>query len=444
MVYEDVVKDFAKRTKHNLAIIKALKEDEKDVYEVTQLINSMLGMLVFPKETYFTNIPKKSLEELKTEGWVIPEVEGDFPQVKDLRELIRYLRNAIVHFNIKFCDDGFNRVIGIEVWNTLPGREDPNWKAKLSIVELESITDRFLDLILVEKKDMAAIGFKQRAKRHQIKFRENVLKVGYNEFETILKDEDAQRGLIFFDGFNINEAAQDRYPHYRLNQACYANMLRSEHIPFNFFIPLSRNPEYARAVLNKFMGGVINRIAVISNEHAPEPEKALNDKTSFDVFIEYRHASGGFGILGIEVKYTEREYPLKDGSTEAISIRNPTHQYNVLTNKLNLYKKDKLEDLKTNKYRQVWRNQLLGESMTKKNHPESRYEHFTFIILYPEGNDHFRDVIPAYKNFLTPGHENSFKGITYEEFIKTAREPTGDTEYLRWLQYLEDRYIVKA
>jgi hypothetical protein len=35
-------------------------------------------------------------------------------------------------------------------------------------------------------------------------------------------------------------------------------------------------------------------------------------------------------------------------------------------------------------------------------------------------------------------------GITYEEFIKTARELTGDPEYLRWLQYLEDRYIVKT
>ena len=38
----------------------------------------------------------------------------------------------------------------------------------------------------------------------------------------------------------------------------------------------------------------------------------------------------------------------------------------------------------------------------------------------------------------------SFMGITYEEFIKTARELTVDPEYLRWLQYLEDRYIVKV
>ncbi len=103
----------------------------------------------------------------------------------------------------------------------------------------------------------------------------------------------------------------------------------------------------------------------------------------------------------------------------------------------------KIKLLRTDKYRQVWRNQLPGESITKKSHLEFRIDHFTSILLYPEGNDHFRDVISDYKSFLTPGHENSFKGITYEEFIKAARELTDDTEFLRWLQYLEDRYIVK-
>jgi hypothetical protein len=290
---------------------------------------------------------------------------------------------------------------------------------------------------------MAAIGFKERAKWHQIKFRKEVLGVGYNDFETILNDLDAQKGLIFFDGFKIIEAAQARYPYFKLNQACFANMLRSEHIPFNFFIPLSKNLEYARAVLNRFMGGVINMITDIRMEYAPDPEKALRDKTSFDVFIEYRHASGRFGILGIEVKYTEREYKLMKDSRENREVHQDTSVYKTLTEKIGLYRKEHIDELKSDKYRQVWRNQLLGESMTRKNHPESRYEYFTSIILYPEGNDHFRDLIPVYKSFLTPGHENSFMGITYEEFIKTAREFTRDTDYLRWLQYLEERYIAK-
>lgn len=190
------------------------------------------------------------------------------------------------------------------------------------------------------------MGFKELARRHQIKFREEILGVGYNGYENILKDEDAQRGLIFFDGFKILEAADARYPYFKLNQACFANMLRSEHIPFNFFIPLSKNLEYARAVMNRFMGGVINNITDIRIECDPDPEKALKDKTSFDVFIEYRHASGGYGIIGIEVKYTEKEYPLKRGSKEDGDINNPDSTYNVLTRKIGLYRKEFIRNLK--------------------------------------------------------------------------------------------------
>jgi hypothetical protein len=221
-------------------------------------------------------------------------------------------------------------------------------------------------------------------------------------------------------------------------------MLRSEHIPFNFFIPISKKPEYARAILNQFLGGAINAITEIRIEYAPDPVRALMDKTSFDVFIEYRHADGGYGILGIEVKYTEKEYPLIKGSKESKEIASETSVYNTLTAKLALYRNEILQELKTDKFRQIWRNQLLGESMTRKNHADSKYMYFTSIILYPSGNEHFQAVIPEYKNLLLPGHEQSFLGITYEEFIRTARLHTDDTEFLRWLQYLEDRYIIKV
>lgn len=291
---------------------------------------------------------------------------------------------------------------------------------------------------------MATLSFKGRAKRHQIKFREEILKAGKGDQEYHLSVADASRGLIFFHGFDILEAARDRYPNFELNKACYANMLRSEHIPLNFFVPLSKDLGYARDVINFFVGGIVREITLIKIEHAPASEIALHDKTSFDAYVEYDHVDGTEGILGIEVKYTEGAYPLKEGSTEERALVNEKHPYNTITRKHGLYREDSIKLLKTDKYRQVWRNQLLGESITNKNHPEFRFNHFTSILLYPEGNDHFRDVIADYKSFLAPGHENSFIGITYEEFIKTARELTDDAEYLRWLQYLEDRYIVKA
>jgi hypothetical protein len=177
-------------------------------------------------------------------------------------------------------------------------------------------------------------------------------------------------------------------------------MLRSEHIPFNFFVPLANDLEYTRDVLSKFLDNSIASVTFIKIEHAPNPEKALKDRTSFDVYLEYKHLDGSEGILGIEVKYTEKEYKLKEGSKEETDINEPTSEYNVLTSKIGLYKKEIIGKLKTDEYRQVWRNQLLGEIMSRKNHTDSRFEHFTSIILYPQGNDHFRNLIPVYRNFL--------------------------------------------
>jgi hypothetical protein len=300
-------------------------------------------------------------------------------------------------------------------------------------------------LISNNKKDMAPIGFKARARQHQIKFRKEILKAGRGEQEYHLSGADASRGLIFFDGLNVFVAAKGRYDiKEEQYKACYANMLRSEHIPFNFFVPLAYDLNYAREVFNKVLGGIISKIKVIKIEYAPDPADALKDKTSFDVYIEYYHIDGTQGILGIEVKYTEGAYKLIENSKEAKEVMNPNSIYNKLTRDLQLYKEEFLDQLPTDTFRQVWRNQLLGVTMTSRVKKDSPFEHFKSIILFPEGNDHFRNLVPVISNMLNHEVDDMFMGITYEEFIKAARELTTDPEYLRWLQYLEDRYIVKV
>ena len=97
MDYQNLVRDFAQRTRANLDTLREVQRTQPDLelYEVTHLINSMLGLLVFPQQGYYNRIPETDLDQLAEEGWPIPEVVGDFPQVKDLRKLMSYLRNAI-------------------------------------------------------------------------------------------------------------------------------------------------------------------------------------------------------------------------------------------------------------------------------------------------------------------------------------------------------------
>jgi hypothetical protein len=152
MEYQNLVRDFAHRTHENLDTLRNFQKAQPDiqVYEVTQLINSMLGLLVFPQQRYFKNIPETALNELVIQGWPIPKIEGNYPQVKNLRKLVGYLRNAITHCNIEFLSDDGVQISGLRVWNTGSRNDKTTWKASLTIADIEKITDNFIQLLLEE------------------------------------------------------------------------------------------------------------------------------------------------------------------------------------------------------------------------------------------------------------------------------------------------------
>jgi hypothetical protein len=145
VIYEDLVADFAERTRANLEVLRNAQRSGQQAFEVTALVNSLLGLLVFPQQRFVDSIPQTPLNELQVDGWPLPKVNGDFEQVSDLRDLIRYLRNAVAHCNLEFVPDSHGRIDGILVWNRRNGRT--NWKATLTVVELEGIVDRFARLL---------------------------------------------------------------------------------------------------------------------------------------------------------------------------------------------------------------------------------------------------------------------------------------------------------
>ena len=149
-----IVLDFAKRTRANLKTLRGLKKNnpEIQVYEVTQLINSMLGLLVFLDEDYSRSIPRTPLSDLEAQGWRIPKAKGDY-QVRDLKEFIRYLRNAIAHAptTLKFLNNEQEEIIGLYINPMVhhSKRDYPNqkWEVELSIEDIENITDKLFEII---------------------------------------------------------------------------------------------------------------------------------------------------------------------------------------------------------------------------------------------------------------------------------------------------------
>lgn len=282
--------------------------------------------------------------------------------------------------------------------------------------------------------------FKAKARLHQSKFRAEFLKRGYRKQGNWLTGADAKQGKNFYTEFDgLFEEVKKRYP-YKYSQL-YFNMLRSEHVPYNLFIPLKLAPGKTLAIniFNEYLKNSIKEIVDIKIEYAPEPAaKYLNDKTSFDVFIGYIDFDNSRGIIGIEVKYTEQNYSY--GEKELKEMLNPNSIYYQLTKKSGIYKPECITKLKDPMFKQMWRNQLLGESMLLHLKPEFKY--FSSIIIYPKGNSYIDNSSKLYKSFLKEElQEIRFLWITYENFFEIMEKYIRDSKYKDWLTYLKKRYI---
>jgi len=266
------------------------------------------------------------------------------------------------------------------------------------------------------------------AREHQSKYRAEVLQLDdYNDYGNRLARKDAAAGKNFYTDFpGLFKEVKKRFPH--KYSPLYYDMLRSEHIPFNFFAPLKlqKEKQLTKDIFNFYLNETIQKVENIVIEYAPMPKKKyLDDNTSFDAYIEYIHRDGGKGAIGIEVKYTEREYSY--GQTEKKRMERPDSIYNVLSLESGLYVRSVLNQLRTRKLKQLWRNQLLGEAMLAD--PELGLKHFTSVLLFPAGNHHFVKASEAYERLLNQEREIKYKAILFEDFIQIGISNTQDKNF---------------
>ncbi|HTB32661.1 MAG TPA: hypothetical protein VK808_11575 [Bacteroidia bacterium] len=284
-------------------------------------------------------------------------------------------------------------------------------------------------------------GFLRRARLHQSKYRAEILNLPYDKFGNYLTKEDGERGKNFYEGFGIFDAVKD-YRNY--NKPLYSNMLRSEHIPFNFFVPFNRSNEskvFCKNVFNEFLDNTIHTVNKIIIEYAPPiKENYLNDGTSFDAYIEYTQIDGHNGIIGIEVKYTEKEYALKAYSKQENEIKDRSSKYFTVTETCRIYKPNSIDLLITDNFRQVWRNHILGESILIQD--KDKFKYFTSLTMFPQDNIHFEKVSKEYIDLLVE-NTNKFIPLTYEDFLAACYKHCKVENYKHWLDYLTNRYIVK-
>ena len=148
---------FACRVRKNLEFIFEQRRKNEDVHEVTQIILSLLGLIVFPWEKERPEVlqkaASKNLVDLEQDGWPSWNQEFDtccYPGTKyqqgTLSRLIRNLRNSIAHSHITFSSD--NRAAA-EVDITFENYQGHEvcWRATINAAQLKRFCEKFVDFV---------------------------------------------------------------------------------------------------------------------------------------------------------------------------------------------------------------------------------------------------------------------------------------------------------
>lgn len=143
-MYTHLHHDFALRTKANLEFIeKAYRENIPGVYNVTQLINSLLGMVIFLKEGDF--IPRAPLSDFCDEDH-LEIIKDDNNCCADIKDFLRRFRNAISHCRIH--DFGTpDDIDGFKMHDQRRG-QPIDWEIRITTHGIRSISFGLVDYVI--------------------------------------------------------------------------------------------------------------------------------------------------------------------------------------------------------------------------------------------------------------------------------------------------------
>ena len=93
---KEFVKDLIFRTKANYDRLKA------GPYEVTQLLNSAVSLLIIPQQRLFDQIANQMVSTELLNKMLASVKDNSYAKPLDLAEIARHLRNSIAHAHVKY------------------------------------------------------------------------------------------------------------------------------------------------------------------------------------------------------------------------------------------------------------------------------------------------------------------------------------------------------
>jgi len=264
-----------------------------------------------------------------------------------------------------------------------------------------------------------------------------------------LVESDARAGRNFLN-HEIARAASERINDRELGDnieegRLLSNMLTSQTLCFNLFLPQRRNLALATKIWSALFEGEVAAVVDVKVEHSPGRRHAqlgIGDKSAFDAFVLLKRPDGSRGIFAIETKYTDcfsvapppdkRYLPLvgngksdiERGRDLLIAAGTMTEAGWALASAM--------------QSQQLWRTHALAESMRTA----ASATHVSYLVLHAAGDDECTCVLPEYELCLSHAarEKRCFRRLTLESFIATARASLDGADRT-WLDDFNARYL---
>lgn len=133
--YSDFPRDFTERTRANI-------ENYTGQYEVTNLINNCLGLIIIPKELLSENLPDYTFTETDA-SYGISKTNITYEENYNfsLKNVVRHIRNGLAHGRIE--QQSINGAItGVRIYDCKRNGLNENFAIELTIAELAAFATK--------------------------------------------------------------------------------------------------------------------------------------------------------------------------------------------------------------------------------------------------------------------------------------------------------------
>lgn len=141
--------DFVKRTKDIIEQYDAFQIDKKIKYEVTLLLNCLIGLLILPQQRLFNELPKtvinKSEWGISTDDiWIILD-RRKRNEEKNILNIARHLRNSVAHYRFQAYPEKIDDIKAITFLDYLNDGTTLSFKVTIKIDDLRLFANKISD-----------------------------------------------------------------------------------------------------------------------------------------------------------------------------------------------------------------------------------------------------------------------------------------------------------